>query len=74
MENFVYGYLWRNENKATPAEWLGLTDGAQPIFPKQLRFDPSVWKTCLREIIKNYAQTTFYVFKLFKIANLLQIG
>jgi hypothetical protein len=28
--------------KAPPAGQIGLTGGAQPIFPKQLRFDPKV--------------------------------
>jgi hypothetical protein len=31
---------------------LGLTGGAQPISPKQLRFDPSVWKTCMRLLME----------------------
>jgi hypothetical protein len=34
--------------KAPATGQMGLTGGAQPIFPKQLRFDPTVWKTCLR--------------------------
>jgi hypothetical protein len=41
---------------------LRLTGGAKPIFPKQHRFDPAIWKTCLavtyRTPAKKYAQTT----------------
>jgi hypothetical protein len=41
---------------------LGLTGGVQPIIIKQLKFNPTVWKTCLRLLMeaqsRNYAQTT----------------
>jgi hypothetical protein len=37
-----------SEKKASLASQLGFTGGAQPIFPKQLRFDPTVRKTSLR--------------------------
>jgi hypothetical protein len=46
--------------KAPIAGQMGLTGGAQPIFPKLFRFDPTVWKTCLRLIMElsKYAQFT----------------
>jgi hypothetical protein len=38
--------------KAPPAGQIGLTGGTQPIFPKKLRSDPTVWKTCLRLLME----------------------
>jgi hypothetical protein len=34
------------------ARQLGLNGGAQPIFIKQLKFNPTVWKTCLRSLME----------------------
>jgi hypothetical protein len=31
---------------------LGFPGGAQPIFLKQLRYDPTVWNTCLLLLIE----------------------
>jgi hypothetical protein len=62
-----YGYLWRTEKKSPSAGRLGLTGalvspylphGAQPIFPKQLRINLTVWKTCLRLLMEDWEKIT----------------
>jgi hypothetical protein len=35
---------------------LELTGGVQPIFIKQLKFNPTIWKTCLRLVMEDEAQ------------------
>jgi hypothetical protein len=42
---------------------LGLTGGAQLIFMKQLKFDTTVWKTCLQPMEFSHLLENDFSFK-----------
>jgi hypothetical protein len=51
--------IWRKvieEKNIGVTTWLGPTGGARPISKKQHKFDPTVWKTCLRLLMEDQSK------------------